>query len=647
MKVLETLRARAHLPVADAARAARARGVRPVAVLCGFVPPELVHAAGAQPIRLRSTGHGATDRGATYFAPTHCSLVRRVFDMALREELAGFDAVLLATGCDHSRRTYDAWRHADAKPALRHLLVVSADSTDSAVATFEHELARLRDVLQKAFGVEVTDSRLADSIALYDQQRELLEAVYRERAKPECPLTGADVLALNLVLATEPVEEGNALLEELLRELPQARRAPPQGELRLFLASGHFEELSRMEVLERHGGRVVHDLMCTGTGYFQGRVDRTRAPLAALAERGLRRLSCPHASDELVRRTRFIADTVREWRCDGVVLDRLSFCAIWAAENFVQRRRLKEAGIPVLEARGRARRLWGRAAAHAAGGLRRADPQHGERAMTRWAMGIDVGSLTAKGILLADGQVAASHLSRARPNARESVETVAEALCGQKGLRREDVHAICLTGYGRFQAPFAAIEKSEISCHGLGASIVEPTVRTVVDIGGQDSKVVAVDERGLVQDFAMNDKCAAGTGRALEVLGKALGVEVEALGPLALKGKPGRGISNRCSLFMESDVLQARRDGVDRAAIARAIVEAVVARVLSLASKVPVKSRVCLTGGVAKNPGVAAALERQLGQPLCALKFDPQLIGALGAAHFAHRDASAPAGAQR
>ncbi|MBI5544875.1 MAG: 2-hydroxyacyl-CoA dehydratase [Deltaproteobacteria bacterium] len=352
MKVLEQIRARALLPVAEEARACKAAGGRPVAVLCGLVPPEVVRAAGGQPIRLRSTGHGSTDRGATYFAPTHCSLVRRVFDMALREELAGFDAVLFATGCDHSRRMYDAWRHADAQPALRHLVVVSSDSTQSAVVTFERELDRLAGALRKAWGVEVTDAKLWDSIKLYNRQRELLEAVYRERAHPECPLTGVDVLSLDLVLATVKVEEGLLLLEELLRELPGARRAPPPGELRLLLASGHFEEPARMEVLERHGGRVVQDLMCTGSGFFHGRVAEAPAPLLALAERGLRRLSCPHASDELGRRARFIGDGVREWGCDGVVLDRLSFCAIWAAEAFVLRRRLKELGVPVLEVEG-------------------------------------------------------------------------------------------------------------------------------------------------------------------------------------------------------------------------------------------------------------------------------------------------------
>ncbi len=303
-------------------------------------------------MRLRSSGHAATDRGATYFAPTHCSLVRRVFDLALREELAGFDAVLFATGCDHSRRVFDAWRHADAPPQLRHLVAVSSDSTPAAVQALEHELKKLLAVLQERWGVEVSDSRLRDSIALYDRQRELLEAVYRERQRPDCALRGADVLCLELVLATVAVEEGIALLEGLVRELPDHRRAPEQGELRLFLASGHFEEPARMDVVERHAGRVVHDLMCTGAAYYLGRVEREQPPLEALAARTLRRLSCPHAADEADRRSDFILQSVREWGCDGVILDRLSFCSIWAAEAFVLRRRLRAKDVPVLELEG-------------------------------------------------------------------------------------------------------------------------------------------------------------------------------------------------------------------------------------------------------------------------------------------------------
>ncbi len=259
--------------------------------------------------------------------------------------------------------------------------------------------------------------------------------------------------------------------------------------------------------------------------------------------------------------------------------------------------------------------------------------------MRSLAMGIDVGSLTAKGVLLADGQPLATDLRRALPSAHASIDAVVGALCSQAGVDRGQVGQTCLTGYGRFQAPFPALEKSEISCHGLGAAVAHPATRTVIDIGGQDSKVIVVDERGRVQDFAMNDKCAAGTGRALEVLARALGVEVSELGPLALKGRDGFRISNRCSLYMESDVLDARRAGVDRARIARAIVEAVVARVLGLASRLTLGPQVCLTGGVAKNPGVVAALERELGHPVGRPAFDPQLVGALGAAHFAERAA--------
>lgn len=257
--------------------------------------------------------------------------------------------------------------------------------------------------------------------------------------------------------------------------------------------------------------------------------------------------------------------------------------------------------------------------------------------MNNLAMGIDIGSLTAKGVLLADGQPAAKFLCRSMPSATDSVSAVASGLCVDSGIEFERVESVCLTGYGRFQAPFPAMEKSEISCHGLGAAQCESTVRTVIDIGGQDSKVIALDDRGLVEEFAMNNKCAAGTGRALEVLAHALGTRVEELGPLALRGKPGCRLSNRCSLFMENDVLQARRDGVDKASIARAIVDAVVERVLVLTAKLPVRSGVCLTGGVAKNPGVVAALERQLGQRMVGFEFDPQLVGALGAAHFAAR----------
>ena len=352
MILLEQIRTMAGRPLPELALKARDRGQRPAAILCGFIPFEILHAAGALPMRLRATGHSGTDLGSTYFAQTHCSLVRHAFDMAMRGRFAGFDVVLFSTGCDHSRRVFDAWRHADVPPALRIQVPVSSDSTPTARAALQVEFRRLVEALEREWAVQISDERLAAAIGLFNRQRELLEQINFFRIAADSPLTGTDMLALHQVLSSIDVQEGNDLLERLIASLPGAAAAITTGSTRLFLVSSHFEDLRRMQVIEEFGGPVVGDLMCTGSGHFHGIVDESEPPLAALARRALCRVSCPHAADEIDRRVEFIKDGVRLGRCDAVVLDRLSFCAIGAAEFFVLARRLKAAGIPVLELEG-------------------------------------------------------------------------------------------------------------------------------------------------------------------------------------------------------------------------------------------------------------------------------------------------------
>ncbi len=352
MTTLEQVHQLAARSLPELADERHAGGRRCAAVLCGLIPPEILHAAGAVPMRVRATGHSDTDRGSTYFAQTHCSLVRHVFDMAMRGSFAGFDAVLFSTGCDHSRRIYDAWRHADAAPALRLLVPVSSDSSPAAVAALELELGRLATALRDAWGTAITDDDLGGAIRLYNRQRRLVDQVSAARRNPAGRLTGTDVLAIHQVVSVLPVDESNALLERLIAELPDVPDPQRSNPARLFLVSSHFEDLRRMAVIERFGGTVAGDLMCTGTGYFDGLVDETKPPMTALAERGLRRLSCAHAADEIDRRVRFIVDGVRDAGCDAVILDRLSFCAIAAAEFYVLHRRLRALDIPVLELEG-------------------------------------------------------------------------------------------------------------------------------------------------------------------------------------------------------------------------------------------------------------------------------------------------------
>lgn len=250
-------------------------------------------------------------------------------------------------------------------------------------------------------------------------------------------------------------------------------------------------------------------------------------------------------------------------------------------------------------------------------------------------VGIDIGSLTAKAVILNQGSMRSSHIMRVRPRPIDSAEAVLAAVLGAAGARMSDIRACCATGYGRLEIPFATMNMSEISCHAMGAFWNDAFIRTVIDIGGQDCKVISLDERGLVQDFVMNDKCAAGTGRSLEILAKAIGVELDELGPLSLKSRRPVAITNKCSIFMELEVLQHlyRRDKLKD--IAAGINLSVAKRVVALTKMLTLKPALCLTGGVSKNAGVAKGIEQLLGISFKPLRCDPQIMGALGAAVFA------------
>jgi predicted CoA-substrate-specific enzyme activase len=254
--------------------------------------------------------------------------------------------------------------------------------------------------------------------------------------------------------------------------------------------------------------------------------------------------------------------------------------------------------------------------------------------------GCDVGSLTAKAVILNDGGIIASTIIRDRPTPVESATAVMGEALRDAGLKLEEIAVCCSTGYGRNSIPFAAMNMSEISCHGLGAFWADGSIRTVIDIGGQDCKVISVDAGGMVKDFIMNDKCAAGTGRSLEILSKTIGISLERLGPVSLRSwRPAR-ITNKCSIFMELEVLQYMYKKKRTADIAFGINEAVAKRVAALANMVQLVENVAITGGVSKNVGVVRMLENLLEIRFKKLPVDPQIIGALGAAVFARNEAN-------
>lgn len=244
--------------------------------------------------------------------------------------------------------------------------------------------------------------------------------------------------------------------------------------------------------------------------------------------------------------------------------------------------------------------------------------------------GIDIGSITAKCVILQGDKILAYSILRVKPNLEESAREIFEKTLELAGLSKEEVDSIVATGYGRGRVDFANKKITEISCHAIGSHFLIPDVGTVIDIGGQDSKVIAV-ENGKVLDFVMNDKCAAGTGRFIEVMANALGLKIEQIGELALRATERLKISSTCTVFAESEVVSYLSAGKKVEEIIAGVCDAIAGRLIAMASRVGIRREVVLTGGVAKILGVRRAIEEKIGFGV-KVPPEPQIVGALGAA---------------
>jgi (R)-2-hydroxyacyl-CoA dehydratese activating ATPase len=251
--------------------------------------------------------------------------------------------------------------------------------------------------------------------------------------------------------------------------------------------------------------------------------------------------------------------------------------------------------------------------------------------------GIDVGSLTAEVVIMEKEQVLSYVIRPTGSNSKKAAEmAMAEAL-GKAKLKSSDLKKIVATGYGRIGIDFADQRITEITCHGRGAFFWDPDVRTVIDIGGQDSKVIRLAEFGRVVDFAMNDKCSAGTGRFLEVMAQALEVELDQLATLSNSARNSVSISSMCTVFAESEVVSLIAQGLPREDIARGLHQSIADRTAGLVHRVGLTEKVMMTGGVARNSAVVAALNEKLKTGII-VPDEPQIAGALGAALLAQED---------
>ena len=251
--------------------------------------------------------------------------------------------------------------------------------------------------------------------------------------------------------------------------------------------------------------------------------------------------------------------------------------------------------------------------------------------------GIDVGSLSTEAVILDwDGRMVDYAINPTGANCGGAVDQALDQALSLAGLSRDRLSYIVATGYGRINIPFAHRKITEISCHALGAHHLFPDTETVIDIGGQDSKVIRVDNQGKVLDFTMNDKCAAGTGRFLEVMAGTFQVPVEELGDLCLNARREIPISSVCTVFAESEVISLIAQNEPEEEIVQGIHRAVVSRIWGMVQTLGTQGAVTMSGGVAKNRGVVRLLEEYFGKTLH-IPTEPQIVGALGASLIARR----------
>lgn len=250
--------------------------------------------------------------------------------------------------------------------------------------------------------------------------------------------------------------------------------------------------------------------------------------------------------------------------------------------------------------------------------------------MTNYFAGIDIGSTMTKAVILQEG-IIASVIGPTGPEHRALANRVMEEALAQAGLPFSSITYIVSTGYGRINVPFADKQVTEISCHAKGIGYLFPRAKTIVDIGGQDSKAIKIDANGRPTDFVMNDKCAAGSGRFIEVIADTLDLRLEDMGDISLKSENPANVSSICTIWAQQEVAASLAKGTPTPDLVAGIHRSLADRVVRMVNRLRVEEEVVVTGGGAKNVGLVASLSEQLGHEV-QVPEEPLITGALGAA---------------
>lgn len=326
------------------------QGGKIVGYFCSTVPEELITAAGLTSFRMRATGSTSTEMSDAFFSSINCSFPRHCFNLALIGEFKFLDGVICVNSCDHVRRIYDNWIRFVPDTQFVQVMSLPRKTEPAQIAWYRDEINLLREKLEKHFSVKISDKTLWKAIKLHNETRRLQKKLYELRKKEKPPITGSAALAVMVAGTAMPKAQYNNMLRELLDELSGVE-GPGDHRARLMIVGGILDDPAYIKVIEDQGGLVVTDSLCFGTRIMWVEVDESiRDPAEALARYYVAdRPSCPRFYGEHDNRANYVIDMCREFKCDGIIGERLMFCDSWLVEHYMLGQDLKAAGIPMLK----------------------------------------------------------------------------------------------------------------------------------------------------------------------------------------------------------------------------------------------------------------------------------------------------------
>ena len=625
-----------------------------VGYVCKYAPIEALEAMGAHMERIEPDESLVSfDAAESCMHANVCSFAKATFETVLSGNL---DGIVLTTCCDSTRRLADALR-AQTPGLFIHVLDVPRDTSEAACALFERNVRKLLsaygEFANATFSEEKLFAQLGGTLCPAegncDSPLELdLARLHSEAAQPSFRLAKSSSVSQSFANSNQAADsaawsegceasERSATAAAAAAQVdnalqPQTHFSPTMPNVGIAGARANAE-IKR--ILEAHGVNIAFDITCTNA--IRRFVPRKTDTLAQYAHDVLTQLPCARMRDISPRKSFF--DQVLP-QVDGLVYHTVQFCDMYSYE-YSDLKRTSPASILALEtdctAQSRGQmltRLEAFLESIGASQTEHPESQKGSPMSTAatFVVGLDSGSTSTNAVVMNEARkIVASVVIRTGAKAGASAERAYREVLERAGITPDQVACTIATGYGRVSIPFADENVTEISCHGRGAHYFNPDVRTILDIGGQDSKAIHVNAAGEVTDFAMNDKCAAGTGRFLEMIARSLEISLDELGPAALESKKRLEIASMCSVFAESEVISLIANNEEKPDIAAGVCRAVAGKAYSLMRRVGLEGAYMMTGGVAQNPGVVRAVEELIGEKLFICE-DPEIVGATGAA---------------